>query len=191
MARRRMFSLDVIDCDVFQDLPKTAKYLYFELGMRADDDGFIGNPKRLLRMLGCDDDDLRILIVKGYILSFMDGVIVIRDWHINNQLRQDRYKPTIYTGHKIQLGEYTNRQYFMIGDNGNQMATIGYHSKGKVSKDKLNNNINNDSTNIDHPVISVESVDNSLVANILVNLDPNSPAYKKIIENYGGKNERT
>lgn len=189
MARRRMFSLDVIDNDIFQDLPKTAKYLYFELGMRADDDGFIGNPKRLLRMLGCDDDDLRLLIVKGYILSFMDGVIVIRDWHINNQLRQDRYKPTIYTDHKIQLGEYTNRQYFMIGDNGNQMATNGFHSKGKVSKDKLNSNINN-STNIDQPVISV---DNSVVANILANLDPNSSAYKKIIEKYGGikKNERT
>lgn len=88
MARRRMFSLDVIDSDQFQDLPKTAKYLYFELGMRADDDGFIGNPKRLLRMLGCDDDDLRILIVKGYILSFDKGIIVIRDWHVHNQLRK-------------------------------------------------------------------------------------------------------
>lgn len=103
MARRRMFSLDVIDNDIFQDLPKTTKYLYFELGMRADDDGFIGNPKRLLRMLGCDDDDLRLLIAKGYILSFDDGIIVIRDWHIHNQLRQDRHKPTMYTDCLIQL----------------------------------------------------------------------------------------
>ena len=79
MSRRRMFSLDIIDSDQFQDLPKTAKYLYFEFGMRADDDGFIGNPKRLLRMLECDDGDLRILIAKGYIISFETGIIVIRE----------------------------------------------------------------------------------------------------------------
>lgn len=185
MARRRMFSLDVIDSDVFQDLPKTAKYLYFELGMRADDDGFIANPKRLLRMLGCDDDDLRILVAKGYILSFADGVIVIRDWHINNQLRTDRYKPTIYTEYKMQLGEYANKQYFIISENGNQVATSGNHRMGK---ERLNNNIKDDSTYIDQPVIPV---DKSVVAAVLAQLDPNSSTYKKIIKTYGGrKNER-
>lgn len=184
MARRRMFSLDVIDSDVFQDLPKTAKYLYFEFGMRADDDGFIGNPKRLLRMLGCDDDDLRLLIVKGYIIAFGDGVIVIRDWLINNQLRMDRHKPTIYTNHKIQLREYTNRQYFKISDNGNQMATNGKPSIDKVSLNKLSNNINNDSTYIDQ---SVKPVDNAVVTEVLSNLEPNSSIYKKIIAKYGGK----
>lgn len=97
MARCRMFLLDIIDSEQFQDLPKTAEYLYFEFGMRADDDGFIGNPKCLLRMLGCDDDDLRLLIAKGYILLFDDGIIVICDWHIHNQLRQERHKPTMYT----------------------------------------------------------------------------------------------
>ena len=96
MARRRMFSLDVIDNDIFQDLPKTTKYLYFELGMRADDDGFIGNPKRLLRMLGCDDDDLRLLIAKGYILSFDDALsLFVIGIYITNYAKTDISLPCI------------------------------------------------------------------------------------------------
>lgn len=189
MARRRMFSLDVIDNDIFQDLPKTTKYLYFELGMRADDDGFIGNPKRLLRMLGCDDDDLRLLIAKGYILSFDDGIIVIRDWHIHNQLRQDRHKPTMYTDYLIQLELNTKKQYILLNDDGNQMATNGKPRLDKIRKDENSNNINNDSTYIDQSVRDVENypcVDKSLIKEVLSQTDPNSAHYKKLFEKYGG-----
>lgn len=189
MARRRMFSLDVIDSDQFQDLPKTAKYLYFELGMRADDDGFIGNPKRLLRMLGCDDDDLHILIVKGYILSFDKGIIVIRDWHVHNQLRQDRHKPTIYTEYIIQLELNSKKQYILVNDGGNQMATNGKPRLDKIRKEKNSNNINNDSTYIDQSVKNVENypvVDKSLIKEVLSQTNPNSAHFKKLIETYGG-----
>ena len=79
MAEKRMFTQQIIDSDAFLDMPLSAQALYFHLSMRADDDGFIGNPKRLLRMLECDDGDLRILIAKGYIISFETGIIVIRD----------------------------------------------------------------------------------------------------------------
>lgn len=90
MARKRMFSLDVVDTDLFMEMPKTSQLLYYNLGMRADDDGFIGNPKRLLKLLGADEDDLKVLVAKGFIILFESGIIVITHWKQNNYLRNDR-----------------------------------------------------------------------------------------------------
>ena len=92
MANRRMFSLSVIDTDKFLDMPVSSQLLYFHLGMRADDDGFVSSPKRIARTTNCGDDDLRILTTKGYIIPFESGVVVIRHWRQNNQLRSDRYR---------------------------------------------------------------------------------------------------
>lgn len=94
MAERRMFAKTIIDSDLFLDMPMSAQLLYFHLAMRADDDGFINNPKKIQRMVGCSDDDIRILILKQFILPFESGIIVIKHWKVHNYIRSDRYKPT-------------------------------------------------------------------------------------------------
>ena len=94
MAERRMFAKSVIDSDLFLDMPPTTQMLYFHLAMRADDDGFINNPKRIQRMIGASDDDMRILVAKRFILIFESGVIVIRHWKLHNYIQKDRYRPT-------------------------------------------------------------------------------------------------
>lgn len=96
MANRRMFSLDVVDTDIFLDLPTSSQALYFHLGMRADDDGFVSSPKRITVMIGANHDDLKLLIAKGFVIAFEEGVIVISHWKRNNYLKTDRHKNTIY-----------------------------------------------------------------------------------------------
>lgn len=97
MANRRMFSLDVVDTDSFLDMPASTQSLYFHLGMRADDDGFVSSPKKIASIAGCAADDLKLLIVKGYIIPFDSGVVVITDWKTNNYIQKDRYRKTRYS----------------------------------------------------------------------------------------------
>lgn len=104
MARRRMFSLDVVDTDRFLDMPSSTQALYFHLGMRADDDGFVASPKRTTAMCGCSADDLNLLAAKGFVKPFESGVLVIVDWKKNNLIRPDRYTPTQFQEEKEQLG---------------------------------------------------------------------------------------
>lgn len=96
MAQKRMFSLAVVDTDRFLDMPVSTQALYFHLGMHGDDDGFVSGPRKIARASGCNDDDLRLLIQKKYIIPFKSGVVVITDWKINNTLKNDRYKATVY-----------------------------------------------------------------------------------------------
>lgn len=109
MADRRMFAKTIIDSDDFLDMPMSAQALYFHLSMRADDDGFINNPKKIQRAVGASVDDLKLLIAKQYILTFDSGVIVIRHWKIHNYIQKDRYKPTIYEEEKAQLEMKSDR----------------------------------------------------------------------------------
>ena len=67
MAERRMFAKTIIDSDAFIDMPVTARLLYYDLGMRADDDGFVNSPKKIMRMVGASQDDLAILITRYYV----------------------------------------------------------------------------------------------------------------------------
>lgn len=103
MAQKRMFSLQVTDTDKFLDMSASAQALYFHLGMHGDDDGFVGSPRKIARTAGCNDDDLRLLAAKGYIIPFESGVVVITDWNINNTLKNDRYHPTLYSTEKSRL----------------------------------------------------------------------------------------
>ena len=114
MAERRMFAKTIVDSDAFLDMPLSSQALYFHLSMRADDDGFVNNPKKIQRMIGCSDDDLKLLIAKSFVLIFDSGVIVIKHWRLHNTLRKDRYKPTIYQEEFKKLilksdGGYTDR----------------------------------------------------------------------------------
>ena len=101
MAEKRMFAKTIIDSDLFLDMPVTAQLLYFHLCMRADDDGFINNPKRIMRDVRCSDDDMKMLIAKDFVIPFESGVIVIKHWRLHNYIQRDRYKPTL--GDEINL----------------------------------------------------------------------------------------
>lgn len=103
MRNKRMFSMDVIDTDAFLDMPVTSQSLYFHLGMRADDDGFVSSPKKIIRTIGCSADDLQVLISNQFIIPFNSGVVVIADWKTNNYLRPDRYTGTRYVAEKNML----------------------------------------------------------------------------------------
>lgn len=107
MAQRRMFNKTIIDSDAFLDMSLSTQALYFHLCMRADDDGFVNNPKKIRKMVGAAEDDLKVLIAKRFILVFENGVIVIKHWRIHNLLRRDRYTPTQYQSemHRLELKE--------------------------------------------------------------------------------------
>lgn len=123
MANKRMFSVDVTETDSFLDMPLTAQALYFHLGMRGDDDGFVSNPRSVMRVAGCNEADLKTLEESGYIITFRSGVIVISDWKVNNNLRNDRYKPTTFQNERSMLSETANKRYIL--SNGNQVDTNG------------------------------------------------------------------
>ena len=112
MAERRMFAKTIVTSDAFLDMPLSARCLYFTLGMFADDDGFVNNPKSIMRQVGASVDDMNILIGKRFIITFESGIIVIKHWKIHNYIAKDRYKETKYIDEKKQLsldekGAYT------------------------------------------------------------------------------------
>lgn len=135
MANKRMFSLSVVDTDKFLEMPISSRLLYYELGMRADDDGFVDNWKKILLFTGLKEDDLKVLITKQFILPFESGVIVIRHWRMNNYLQNDRTKPTIHQEELKQLGLDNSNVY--------NLYTECIHSIDKYSIDKniYNNSI--------------------------------------------------
>jgi hypothetical protein len=170
-----MFSQKIIDSDAFLDMPLSTQSLYFHLNMRADDDGFINNPKKIQRMIGASDDDLRVLLAKRFILSFDSGVIVIKHWRMHNTLQKDRYKPTQYQEEYSTLLLKKNRSYtdrnedaLPLGNcletdciqSGNKVDTQYSIVENSIDKNSVvvvegNGNSNSNSTNVD------ESVDNS------------------------------
>lgn len=112
MAERRMFAKTIVTSDAFLDMPLSARCLYFTLGMFADDDGFVNNPKSIMRQVGASQDDLNVLLLKRFILAFDSGVIVIKHWRIHNYIQKDRYKESKYIEEKATLtidekGAYT------------------------------------------------------------------------------------
>lgn len=113
MAVKRMFSLNVIDTDRFLDLPTSAQALYFHLGLRADDDGFVASPRRVVQIASCTPDDFKLLVAKGFIIPFDSGVCVVTDWRLNNDLKRDRHHPTIYQ-QEYQMLSCDNRRYFLL-----------------------------------------------------------------------------
>lgn len=147
MAERRMFAKTIIDSDEFLDMPLSTQALYFHLSMRADDDGFINNPKKIQRMIGATDGDAAMLIAKRFILAFQSGVIVIKHWRINNYLRTDRYHETVYQDEKSQLIVKPNGAYSLdptdeclpVGiPSVDQLDTQNSIGKNSIGKDIIN-----------------------------------------------------
>ena len=111
MADKRMFSKSIIDSDAFLEMPQSSQNLYFHLSMRADDDGFINNPKSIMRIVGCKDDDVNILLAKKFLIIFESGVVVIKHWKIHNYIAKDRYAETNYKEEKSRLMLDENKAY--------------------------------------------------------------------------------
>lgn len=135
-----MFAKTIIDSDIFLDMPSSTQCLYFHLSMRADDDGFINNPKKIQRMVGSGDDDLKLLIAKNFIIPFESGVVVIKHWKIHNYIRNDRYKETLYKEEKSQLSTGENKEYILgipndipVVDEGSTQVRLGKVRLGKYS----------------------------------------------------------
>jgi len=144
MAERRMFAKTIIDSDSFLDMPMSTQCLYFHLSMRADDEGFINNPKKVQRMIGASDDDMKLLIAKNFLITFDTGVVVIKHWRIHNYIRNDRFKPTVYQEEKTLLaikdnGAYTLETLGIPSDNQvvYQMDTQVRLGKDSIGKDRL------------------------------------------------------
>ena len=149
MAERRMFSSKVVCSDAFCDMPFSAQALYYQLNMEADDDGFLNRAKRIQGSLGAAESDLSLLLEKRFVLGFKNGVVAIKHWRMNNQIRKDRYTPTQYQDEFNSLvirpdGAYTEKEKETAVDvlatkwqpNGNHLATqvrLGKDRLGKYS----------------------------------------------------------
>ena len=200
MAERRMFAKTIIDSDMFLDMSLSTQALYFHLSMRADDDGFVNNPKKIQRMIGCGDDELKMLVAKKFIIPFESGICVIKHWRIHNYIRTDRYKETPYQEEKSQLILKDNNSYTLS----NEVTTVGIPSgipggvqhehqcetQVRLGKDRLgkdNNTISKDivsSTKV-QPIIDSW---NSLGLQKLVAINPNTNRYRLLnarIKEYG------
>lgn len=143
MAERRMFSKVIIDSDAFLDMPLSTQALYFHLSMRADDDGFLNNARKIQRLVGASDDDLKLLLMKRFVIGFEGGILVIKHWRMNNYLRKDRYTPTVYQDELSMLKVKENGAYTLEKTNGIQVGIpdgnqcVTQVSIGKDSIDKI------------------------------------------------------
>ena len=176
MAKKRMFSIDIVGSDAFLDLPYSAQCLYFQLGMRADDDGFVGNPKTIQRIAGTKASDLELLVKKRFLLQFPSGVVVIKHWKINNQIQKDRYTPTVYTEEYQSLYIKDNKAYTEM-------------DKGCVqSVSKMDTQISIDKNRLDKNSIGKEKRAHGFFANVLLTDDElqklaaEIPNYEEYIE---------
>ena len=140
MANRRMFAKTIIDSDAFLDMPPSTQVLYFHLAMRADDDGFINNPKTIMRIVGAKDDDIKLLVAKRFIIPFDSGVVVIKHWRIHNYIQKDRYTETKYIDEKNQLiinkkNGYSLKQIGLLDDENDNVYILD--TQDRLGKDRL------------------------------------------------------
>ena len=129
-----MFSKQITTSDAFVDMPMSSQLLYFHLNMEADDDGFVANPKRITRVVGANDDDLKILLAKRFLLAFENGVVVIKHWLLHNAVRKDMYVETQYLEQKKTLRIKDNKVYTEVR---NESVTVPLHRLDKVRLDKV------------------------------------------------------
>lgn len=196
MAERRMFAKTIIDSDAFLDMSLSTQALYFHLSMRADDDGFVNNPKKVQRMIGCGDDELKMLVAKKFIIPFDSGICVIKHWRIHNYIQTDRYKETVYQEEKSHLALKENKAYKYLDTNciqdvskvetqvrlGKDRLELG-KDRLELGKDRLE--LNNICSNKLQPIIDKW---NSLGLQKLVSINSGTSRYKLInarIKEYG------
>lgn len=139
MAERRMFAKSITNSARFLMMPVSSRLLYYDLGMAADDDGIV-EAFTVMRLSGAAEDDLRVLHSRGFITILTDEFLAyINDWRVNNQVRPDRYHPSIHRDLLVQIqGMDTNGIPSGIPEV-NQTTTNGNPSlvKSSLGKDSL------------------------------------------------------
>jgi hypothetical protein len=151
MANKRMFSKDIVGSDAFQDMPASSQLLYFHLGMEADDDGFIGNPKKIARSIGMAEDDMKILVSKRFVLLFPSGVLVIKHHRINNNWDKYNCKRTMYMEEFSQLYLKENKAYTTDKTQGkplqseNSLKTVFRIEENRIDKNRIEDKLSNES----------------------------------------------
>ena len=195
MAQRRMFSSDIVSSDAFLDMPVSSQVLYFHLAMRSDDDGFV-TPKMVMRLIGSNEDDLKVLIAKRFILPFESGVVVIKHWLIHNLIRADLYKETLYKKEKAMLGLNENGSYTELRDGVSEIKQIESpewlkrrrgelrtanvpQTVPRLGKDRLDKDNNDD--------VATPSVANQEIAGIINLFKEINPSFERL---FGNKTER-
>lgn len=143
MATKRMFTKDIVGSDAFLDMPTSSQLLYFHLGMEADDDGFIGNPKKVSRFIGASDDDLKILISKKFLLLFPSGVVVVKHHRMNNNWDKYNCKRTVYLEEFEQLFIKDNKSYTLDNTQGiplqteNRLKPVFRIEENRIDKNRI------------------------------------------------------
>ncbi len=150
MAEKRMFAKTIIDSDAFMDMPLSTQALYFHLSMRADDDGFVNNPKKVQRMIGCGDDDMKLLLAKSFLIGFDSGVVVVTHWKVHNYIKTDRYKETTYLMEKAMLVTESNKVYALMEPEWNQTGST-LEPQIRLDKNRL------DESSIDENRVEISS----------------------------------
>lgn len=169
-----MFSKQIVETDAFLDMPKSSQLLYFHLNMEADDDGFVSSPKKIMRVIGASEDDIKILLAKRFLLTFESGVVVIKHWLIHNYIRKDTYQETKYLKEKNSLkikenGGYTERQRLV--DDSSTQDRLGKDRIGQDSIDKDN-----------------KLTINKIFLGEFKNVELTEDEYKKLLEKIGENN---
>ena len=148
MAERRMFTKKITDSDAFLDMPLSSQALYFHINMAADDEGFVNNPKKIQRMIGASDDDLKLLVAKNFLIRYESGVIVVKHWRMHNYIQKDRFHPTVYEEERQMLQVKENGAYTLSANevcteciqdvsNMDTEVRLGKDSIGKVRLGKV------------------------------------------------------
>lgn len=142
MRDKRMISNTIIENDIFTELPFSAQCLYFHLILKADDDGFVSSPKKILRSIGTTEDDLQKLINTGYVDIFDSGVLVINHWNVHNSIRKDTYKNTIFQKEFSQLGDKYIKRNGVTGSVTGTLRNCNSNGEGSVTGTLHNKVIN-------------------------------------------------
>lgn len=148
MAIRRCFSKKIVRSDDFLDLPVTTQLLYFQLGMEADDRGYINNARSVIKLVGCTKGDLEMLIAKRFVLVRKETLILIKGWRINNTIQPTRISETLYVDDLKLLyldehGSYTEKEtsepvlLTICRQNADKLLTQDNIREEKIIKDNL------------------------------------------------------
>lgn len=157
MAQRRMFSKKITHTDAFLDMSQGAKVLYFYLALEADDDGFVDSPKRIIKMIGANEDDYKLLIVKKFIILFESGICVVKHWLIHNYIQSDRYSPTQWIDEKkrLKIDEKT-KKYSLLKDGEENVYILD--TQDRLGKDSIVKNKDNKQKNKTFFIPSLEEI---------------------------------
>lgn len=185
-----MFAKTIIDSDAFLDMPVTARLLYYDLSMRADDDGFVNSPKKIMRMIGASQDDINILIFRKFIIPFDNGIVVIKHWRIHNYIRKDTYNETPYIEQKAMLELDENKSYRLINQEqfeARQLSVDGSSTqvrlgKNRLGKNSIDNNKKKDTSSSKEDSVSKENVDYEEVKNLFNSICKSYPKIRSITD---------